>query len=129
MTRRTPAWLVFVVLLVIVLVTRLVLPPHVSSDSTSYLQAMQVVISGKISPGFMPNRILTTFFGLEAVITVGYLVTSNILVAWYLVNALFFILGLAAFFFFLREFFEDTHGKETEAFKNASACCFSPQTT
>lgn len=107
MSQRTPAWLVFVVMIVIVFVTRLALPPHVSSDSTSYLEAMKVLVSGDTPEGFVPNRILTTYLGLETVVWTAGAITGDILWAWYAINSIFFVLGLAAFFFFLRDFFED----------------------
>lgn len=106
MKLSVPGWAVFAALLSLVVVTALVLPPHVSSDSTSYLKTMNVLLTGDAPPGFIPNRILTTFLGLETVVVAGIFL-GDILAGWYLVNAILFIIGLAAFFAFLRDFFED----------------------
>lgn len=106
MVRALPSWLVPAFLCVAVLFTFFLLPPRISSDSTSYIEAMGVVMSGEVPSGFRPNRILTTFGGIETVIIVA-LFTRSILVAWYLVNAFFYVAGFWLFFLFLRRFLKD----------------------
>lgn len=109
MNRIVPSWLPPVLLVVLVALTFLVLPPRVSSDSTTYLEAMSVVITGHAPEGFRPNRILTTIGGLE-MITFGGLFTGSILSSWYTVNALFYFFGMWIFYLFLRRFLRDETG-------------------
>lgn len=104
---RTPGWIVFSALLLIAVVTFFVLPPHISSDSFSYLDTMTVIMGGDVPTGFVPNRILTTFLGLITIITAGFVIVGDIMASWYAINVLLFILGMSAFFYFLREFLED----------------------
>jgi hypothetical protein len=104
-----PKWLPLILLLAIVLCTLFVLPPHISSDSASYLKAMDVLGGAPVAHDFRANRILTTFGGLEVAVVLTKLIGSS-LVSWYLMNSLFFIFGMWCFYLFLREFISDEKG-------------------
>src|SRR6266404_5325193 len=81
-------------LIVIVLFASLSLlylkPDHIGGDGTTYAEAMQVLATHQVPQGFMPNRILTTFLGLELILKVGTFL-GNIPLAWIIINTCFYI--------------------------------------
>lgn len=92
-------------LVALALVSLAVHPARVSSDSASYIAAITVLRTGVAPDGFVPNRILTTFLGLEKVRVLGA-ITGNLLSGWMLMNMLAYVFGFLFWYALLREFFE-----------------------
>ena len=92
-------------LLALVGVSFIIIPPHLFGDSISYLKSVDVLKTGKIPLDFVPNRILTTFAGLQTVIFLSY-IFGDILNAWLFMNIVFYIIANLFFYKLLEEFFE-----------------------
>jgi len=74
-----------------------VLKPHVdpNGDGPSYLEAIEVMQTRQIPQNFNPNRILTTFLGLQTVSLLSH-ITGNVVSAWFVMNlALYFLMAIA----------------------------------
>lgn len=71
--------------------------PNILGDTPSYLQAIEVLNDKASSTDFLPNRILTTFLGLES-IRIFSTIFGNIFVAWFFVNSLLYFLSCIFFF-------------------------------
>ncbi len=61
-------------------------------DTASYLQSIDVLKEGIKSSDFVPNRIVTTFGGLQAIIFFSK-IFSSILAGWFVLNHLLFFLS------------------------------------
>ena len=72
-------------------------PVDITGDGLTYVQAMDVLQTSHSFTGFVPNRILTTFFGLEAVIVFAKLF-GNLKIGWIVLNAFFYFLSSIFFY-------------------------------
>ncbi len=94
--------LICVVLLAISSV--LFLKPAIQGDGDTYFEAMEVLKTGSVPDGFVPNRILTTFLGLEtALFFIKFLGSIN---GWLLMNVVFYLLSSVLFYNLLIKIFE-----------------------
>lgn len=73
------------------------LKPAIAGDGISYLEAMQVLDTGVIPSGFIPNRILTTFGGLLVPVLFAK-IFGHIAFFWFTMNTVFFFLGGIVFY-------------------------------
>jgi len=105
MNSRWHYWFVAIFILALVLVSFIILPPHLWSDSYSYLKSIEVLKTGNIPPGFIPNRILTTYAGLKTIIFFSY-IFGNVLKSWLFINIALYIIANLFFYRTLEEFFE-----------------------
>lgn len=92
-------------LLALVGISFMILPPHLWSDSYSYLTSIEVLKTGNIPPNFVPNRILTTYAGLQIVVFLSY-IFGSVSKAWLFMNIAFYIIANLFFYKLLKEFFE-----------------------
>ncbi len=97
---------ILIFLLALVLVSFVILPPHLFGDSVSYLTSINVLETGKVPPGFIPNRILTTYAGLQTVVFLSY-IFGSVLKAWLFMNIVFYVIANLFFYKLLEEFFEN----------------------
>jgi len=93
----------------IIIINIFILPPKVLGDASSYLKSMEVLKTGIVPDNFVPNRILTTYLGMNAILFVAKL-TGNILTAWTIINGLLFILTNIFFYLLLRNFLRIYNG-------------------
>jgi len=93
----------------IIIINYFILPPTVLGDAFSYLKSMEVLKTGTVPDNFAPNRILTTYLGMNAILFVAKL-TGNILTAWTIVNGLLFVLANIFFYLLLRNFLRSYNG-------------------
>lgn len=110
MKRPVPGWLPPVIFLLLVLISKSVLPPHLSSDSYTYLEGMTVLQGMPPSDTFLPSIFLTTIGGLTLVTKIASFTGGTLTAAWYFINAWFYVFGLWAFWLFLRKFLRDSEG-------------------
>ncbi len=82
------------------------LGPNILGDTPSYLQAIEVLSGSKISSDFVPNRILTSFLGLQSIGVISN-ITGSVLSAWFLLNLFLYFIGCLFFFKLLVRMFED----------------------
>jgi len=75
----------------------LYLGPNILGDTPTYLSSIEVMNGGHPAAGFMPNRLMTTFLGLESIRVLSH-VLGGILPAWFWMNMLLYF--LAAIFFY-----------------------------
>lgn len=89
------------------LLSVLILKPSIdpTSDSPSYLESIRVLEGNDATEKFIPNRILTSFGGLEVVSLVGK-VFDDVVLGWFIVNTLLYFLASIAFFRLLGGLFE-----------------------
>ncbi len=106
MNSRWHYWFVAIFILALVLVSFIILPPHLWSDSYSYLKSIEVLKTGNVLPGFIPNRILTTYAGLKTIIFFSY-IFGNVLKAWLFINIALYVIANLFFYRALEEFFEN----------------------
>lgn len=92
-------------LLALVYVSFIILPPHLFGDSISYLKSIDVLETGKVPSDFIPNRILTTYAGLQTIVFLSY-IFGSVLKAWLFMNIAFYIIANLFFYKLLEEFFE-----------------------
>lgn len=115
MTFRLPrVSMVFLGLLVFAAISVRVLPPKVSSDSASYIVAVTVLDGFPPPNGFVPNRLLTTYGGLQIIRAIAAMGVKPF-AGWIFMNIWFFAVGLSAFYLFVRELL----GSEREAILGA----------
>jgi hypothetical protein len=81
-------------------------PPSISSDSSTYLESMQVLKTGHIPQDFKANRIVTTYLGMESILALSS-ITGNVFSAWIVFDITVFTLGLLAIYAMFSEYFED----------------------
>ncbi len=91
----------------IIIASLLILKPVLDpmGDGPSYVTAMKVLQTGTIPPSFIPNRILTTFGGLESVIALS-MIFGNLLFSWMSLNILLFLIACGAFYKILLRLFQ-----------------------
>jgi len=91
--------------ILVLILTMYIIPPQHYGDTESYIESIEV-LSGNILPDedFQPNRILTTFGGMQ---TIRFLtpVFSNQDAAWVFLNSIFFIFSGFIFYLILRNLF------------------------
>jgi 4-amino-4-deoxy-L-arabinose transferase-like glycosyltransferase len=81
-------------------------PKFTEGDTVSYQQSMKVLETGAISPNFVPNRVLTTFLGMETIIFANKII-GNLAISWLLVDTLLYAMAGLFFFLLLQKIFED----------------------
>lgn len=105
MTGRFHCLYMAIFLLVLVGASFVIIPPHLFGDSISYLKSIDVLKTGNIPPDFIPNRILTTYAGLQAVVFLSY-IFGSVLKSWLFMNIAFYVIANLFFYKLLEEFFE-----------------------
>ena len=80
------------------------LKPEIKGDGKTYFEAMRVLSSGTVSENFTPNRILTTFLGLEAAILFSKILGS--INGWLVMNILFYFASCIIFFNLLLKIYD-----------------------
>lgn len=81
---------IFVVIISIVCFTSISLfKPIIDGDGLSYVEAIKVLQDGNVPAQFVPNRILTTFLGLDSVILFSK-IFGSIEAGWLILNILFY---------------------------------------
>ncbi len=96
---------ILIFLVILVGVSFIILPPHLWSDSYSYLKSIDVLKTGNTPPDFIPNRILTTYAGLQLTVFLSY-IFGSVLKAWLFMNIVFYVIANLFFYKLLEEFFE-----------------------
>lgn len=79
--------------------------PNILGDTPSYIQAIHVLEGQPIPTDFIPNRLLTTFGGLE-VMRLLSVVFGGIYPAWFFINLALYILSAIVFFKLLEHLFD-----------------------
>ncbi|NQV88626.1 MAG: glycosyltransferase family 39 protein [Parcubacteria group bacterium] len=81
--------------------------PIIDGDGITYVQAMNVLRGGVVPSDFVPNRILTTFFGLESIILFSK-IFGSVEAGWLILNIIFyFILNIVFYKLILNIFKSD----------------------
>ena len=83
------------------------LQPEFGGDGLSYIQTIEVMKTGISPVGFIPNRIITTFLGLESIRLIDLLV-GDLLVSWLILNCLFYVVMGMFFYSLLLKIFDDS---------------------
>ncbi|HUQ30357.1 MAG TPA: glycosyltransferase [Candidatus Paceibacterota bacterium] len=98
-----PFWLFLLTLIMLATLSFAVLKPAFSleGDAPSYIASVQFLQAGAVDAHFVPNRILTTFLGLEAISLLSQVTGGNLQTAWLLLNAIFYVLGGLVFYLML----------------------------
>ncbi|MFH1393047.1 MAG: glycosyltransferase family 39 protein [Patescibacteria group bacterium] len=71
-----------------------------------YKTSIDVLKTGNVPPDFIPNRILTTYAGLQTIVFLSY-IFGSVLKAWLFMNIAFYIIANLFFYKLLEEFFEN----------------------
>ncbi len=100
------SWLL-ILLIFLSIFSILILNPQIKGDSVSYVQTIDVLRSGVTPEGFIPNRIITTYFGLQMIRFVD-VIFNNIKISWILVSSLLYIIMGMFFYSFLKRLFFDS---------------------
>lgn len=80
------------------------LPDTIQGDGVSYVQSIQVLSGGVVPADFVPNRILTTYLGLQ-IIRLFTGIFGNLMFGWICLNVIFyFILTIALYTLIIRIF-------------------------
>lgn len=82
------------------------LHPRAIGDSISYLDSIKFLETGQLSPNFVPNRLTTTFGGLQIVRMFSW-VFGSVLNVWMAMNIIFYFLLAIAFYRLLILIFEN----------------------
>ena len=96
----------FIILLFLAFFSVYALKPSIGGDGFSYLDGMQVIRTGNIPEGFVPNRLLTTYLGLRSIILLSS-ITGNVSVAWILQNRIFYIIFGLVFYSLAKRLVDD----------------------
>lgn len=94
---RMNTWVVVFLIFAIWASVLVILPPRVSSDTITYDQAIDVLKTGVVPDGFIPNRILTTYLSMQTILLFAS-GDGDIRAAWVVMNSIFFF--LSCFFFY-----------------------------
>lgn len=108
MSFRIQTWVVILLILAVWASTLIFLPPRVSSDTLTYDQALDVLQTGIVPDGFVPNRILTTYLSLQTILLFSS-GDGDIRAAWIVMNSIFFFLCCFFFYKIVLELFEKKH--------------------
>ena len=101
-------FLIFLVCLIIMSFLSIhFLKPKIGSDTATYLQTMSFLQGGAVSADFAPNRILTTFFSLQAVIFSSK-IFGDIMTGWIVLNLFFYFLLNIVFYKILFKIFQSS---------------------
>lgn len=73
--------------------------PEIKGDTPSYIHTIQVMDSGVVPVGFQPNRLMTTFLGLEIILGLSK-IFGSVYGSWLFLN-LFFYCAISITFYFL----------------------------
>ncbi len=93
-------------LMVVILLFGIFLGPHHMGDTDTYLTGMGVLSGAPVPHDFLPNRILTTFLGIESV-NVLAAISGDVSVSWFFLNTLLYMLAANFFFKLLARIFQD----------------------
>src|SRR3989344_8499554 len=91
------AWIAVFLILAVWASVLVILQPRVTSDTLTYDQAMEVLKTGVAPDGFIPNRILTTYLGMQTILLLAA-GDGDMRAAWVVMNSVFFF--LTCFFFY-----------------------------
>ena len=72
-------------------------------DAVAYFQALQV-IQGQTIDGFIPNRLLSTFFGLNTIMIIN-LVARDFMISWLIMNLAFYFVLNVTFYLLVKKIF------------------------
>ncbi len=93
-----------VILAILVAFSIYFLKPEIKGDGETYYEAMQVLSSGKAPQNFTPNRILTTFLGLETAVLFSKILGS--INGWLVMNIIFYFVACIVFFNLLLKIYD-----------------------
>ncbi len=94
---RNKDWYAYSAILLIMLVSIMVLKPHIAGDSYDYLRSIDFLTGHEAGQDFTPNRLLTTFGGLQSVIILTSIFRS-MLFSWFFMNAVFYFFFCLIFY-------------------------------
>src|SRR3989344_3728840 len=83
------AWIAVFLILAVWASVLVILQPRVTSDTLTYDQAMEVLKTGEAPDGFIPNRILTTYLGMQTILLLAA-GAGDMRAAWAVMNSGFF---------------------------------------
>ena len=87
-------WIFIVIISIVCFSSISTFKPVIDGDGLSYVEAIKVLQGGNIPAQFVPNRILTTFFGLDSVILFSK-IFGSIEAGWLILNiSFYFILNI-----------------------------------
>lgn len=76
-------------------------------DAIAYFQSLRA-LQGDIVAGFIPNRLLTTFFSLQTVLLINTVV-HNFLISWLTMNLAFYYILNLTFYVLVKKIFNSAH--------------------
>lgn len=79
--------------------------PEIKGDTPSYLNTIQVMDSGVVPANFSPNRLMTTFLGLEIILILSK-VFGSIYGSWLFLNIFFYFAISITFYFLIFQIFK-----------------------
>jgi len=97
-------WIFIVIISIVCFSSIFTFKPIIDGDGLSYVEAMKVLQGGNVPAQFVPNRILTTFLGLDSVILFSK-IFGSIETGWLILNiSFYFILNIIFYKLILRIF-------------------------
>lgn len=84
------------------------LGPNVLGDTPTYTQAIGVLQGGAIPAGFIPNRLLTTFGGLEIIRALAPIfgdASDSVYIGWFFLNLMLYVASCIVFYRLLARMF------------------------
>lgn len=73
------------------------LEPSIKGDSVTYVDTMNFLKTGQTTDDFIPNRIITTFAGMQIIIFLGGILGSENIV-WLVMNSIFYLISVIVFY-------------------------------
>ncbi len=102
---RYKTWLL-IILLLLPIFSITVLKPEIEGDSISYVETLGVLKGGITPTHFVPNRLITTYFGLLT-IRFADAIFHNLKFSWLLVNSLLYVIMGLFFYSLLQKLFQN----------------------
>jgi glycosyltransferase involved in cell wall biosynthesis len=97
----------FVLLCFLAIFSIAVLRPGIGGDGVSYAQSIEVLKTGIAPADFLPNRVITTFFGLESVVVLDNFF-HNINISWIVLNIFMYIVAGMFFYSLAKKILKDS---------------------
>lgn len=82
-------WFLYLSLFLIIFFSFSILKPQIAGDGIDYVESMDFLSTGYRSPDFSPNRLLTTFGGLQTIIGLSK-VFHSVVFSWIFLNAVLY---------------------------------------
>lgn len=92
------------ILIFLAIFSPITLKPTISGDSFLYTEGIDVIKTGVVPAGFVPMKILTTYFGLKLIIFFDYFF-NNIQISWLVLDGLLYITSGLFFYSLLNRVF------------------------